>query len=321
MGKVSAQVLSLRKASEPVSERLELACPAHNFTSLRAAVENGANSIYIDYRPADPHTRLHSSLARDAGLRKGIRYAHEHKVKIALPLSQMHAGPDTWSASIAMIREASNLGIDAIALSDPALMLYASAHYPDLAIHYNVSESTIDADAIRLLKRSIPIARVILPRVVSVAQIEEVSRIPDIGVELIAFGNGCSILTPQATLPARVTAYPRSSAPEERSGDTSFSFSSLEDGVGLCGLPGQATNDQLFDTNHPDERHALSVLPQLAAIQVRTLRIELQDHSCARLARVTRVWREAIDECMQDTQHYNVRATWLAELQDLTLST
>ncbi|MEC4722351.1 U32 family peptidase [Noviherbaspirillum sp. CPCC 100848] len=323
MGKVSAQVFSLRRASEPVTERLELACPAYNLTSLKAAVENGANSIYIEYRPAGLHPHLRSLLAHDAALRKGIRYAHAHKAKVVLSLSQPHVDADPWTASIAMIRDASKLGIDAITLSDPALMLYTAAHYPGLAMHYMAPQSMLEANAIRHLKRNIPFTRVILPRVVSVAQIEEISRIPGIGVELVGFGKGCTILTPRVAphdTPDTPTL-PGCPAAIERISQRSFhSATPLDGGTEACGLPGPAMNDQLFHLEHSDEWHALNVLPQLAAIHVRALRIELQEHSSSKLARLTRVWREAIDECLHDTQHFNVRPAWLAELRNLSSS-
>lgn len=322
MGKVSAQVFSLRRASEPATECLELACPAYNLTSLKAAIENGANSIYIEYRPAGLHPHLRSMLAHDAALRKGIRYAHAHNAKVVLSLSQPHADADPWAASVAMIKDASKLGIDAITLSDPALMLYTAANFPELPIHYVAPQSMLEANAIRLLKRNIPFTRVILPRVVSVAQIEEISRIPGIGVELVGFGTGCTIITPRT--PLHGTPTPTLSghpAGFERSSQRSFhSAAPLDGGAEACGLPGPATNDQLFHLDHSAEWHALNVLPQLAAIHVRALRVELQEHSSSKLARLTRVWREAIDECLHDTQHFNVRPAWLDELKNLSSS-
>lgn len=320
MGKVSAQVFSLRRASEPATESLELACPAYNLTSLKAAVENGANSIYIEYRPAGLHPHLRSLLAHDAALRKGIRYAHAHKAKVVLSLSQPHANADPWTASVAMIKDASQLGIDAITLSDPALMLYTAAYYPELSIHYVAPPSMFEANAIRLLKRNIPFTRVILPRVVSVAQIEEISRIPGIGVELVGFGKGCTILTPRTAPHGNPNLSGRPTGLERNSQRSLHSAVPLDAGAEACGLPGPATNDQLFDLEHSDEWHALSVLPQLAAIHVRALRVELQEHSSSKLARLTRIWREAIDECLHDTQHFNVRPAWLAELKTLSSS-
>lgn len=320
MGKNSAQVVSLRKASEPAAEKFELACQAYDFMSLKAAVDNGADSIHIEYRPTRLQSQVRAPMTRDAGLRKAIRYAHEHKVKIGLCLSQVHAAADDWAGSTALIRDASSLGIDAIELPDTSLMLYAAAHAPNLAIHYQLPDSA-EPDVIRLMMRHVPIARVILPRVVSMFQIEEFSRIPGLAVELVGFGKGCAILTRRSGLCGGQPLHFPSSLPSGNCGESAVSGSAFDDRVGPCGSPGQASNDQLFEAGQLDQWHALGMLPQLAAMHVRALRIESQDHSSPRLARLTRVWREAIDECVLDTQHYNVRPAWLAELKNLASST
>jgi len=319
MVKASAQVLSFGKAPIPATECLTLACPAYNLASLRVAVDNGANSIHVAYRFTDTHLRLGSALARDAALRKGVRYAHEHNAKVVLSLPLSNGNAASWANLTAMIRDASNLGIDAIALSEPALMLYASAHFPNLDIHFSMPQSMAEAGSIKRLRQAIPFKRVILPRVVSVAQIRKICRIPGIGVELVAFGKGCAITaSPADLIAAQVT--PCQPAPEETSGELLLSDTLFHDAVGHCALPEEAINDQLYQHDHSHEWNVLDVLPQLAAIKVSALRIELQSGSSSKLGRLTRVWREAIDECLQDTQHYNVRSAWIAELKQLVSS-
>lgn len=316
MVKASAQVLSIRKAPVPATQCLTLACPVYNLAGLRAAVDNGANSIHIAYRSIDTSTRLESALARDAALRKGVRYAHEHNAQIVISLPQSNGNAASWSNLTAMIRDASNLGIDAITLSDRALMLYTASHFPSLDIHYAMPQSAVEADSIKRLRQAIPFKRLILPRVVSAAQIREVCRIPGIGVELAGFGKGCAITTSRGDSDA-AQIRPYQPAPEDMFGELLLSDTLFHDAVGHCALPEEAINDHLYQHDHSHEWNALNVLPQLAAIKVSALRIELQSDSSSKLARLTRVWREAIDECLQDTQRYNVRSAWIAELKQL----
>lgn len=319
MAKTSAQVLSIRKTSAFSKECLTLVCPAHNLASLRAAVENGANGIHIEYQLTNTHTRLETSLSHDAALRKGILYAHDRKVQIVLSFSQSHPCAASWASLTTAIRDASELGVDAISLSDPALMLYTAVHHPNLDIHYAVPQPMIEVGSIRLLNQSIPIKRVILPRIVSVSQIEEISRTSGIGVELVGFGESCSILIPRTDSHA-ASSTPLRPVVEKPYCESLLSDEVFHDAVGHCALSEEATNDQLYQHDHFNGWHALNVLPQLAAIQVCALRIEPQDDSSSKLARLTRVWREAIDECLQDTRHYNVRPAWLAELRQLSVT-
>lgn len=298
-------------------EKLELVCQAPNMTSLKAAIDNGANSINIDYHSITPRNHSGFSLVNDAALRKGILYAHEHETKIIFSFGLLKSDAKSWARSIALIRDAASLGIDAIALSDPALMLYTAAHYPKLSIHYLVPQSMVKPGAIKYMKRSIPISRLILPRVVSVAQIEEITKELKIDVELVGYGCGSSILAPQAKFnKGEKTGHRQLTTDERRHGRTTSSVT-FSDAIEHCATADEATNDYAFQHACADQSNALRVLPQLAAIHVRALRIELQDHSPSRLARLTRIWRAAIDECSEDNEHYNVRPAWLAELKQL----
>ncbi|WP_151637251.1 peptidase U32 family protein [Noviherbaspirillum aerium] len=317
MARTSAQVLFIRKASEPVVEKLELVCQAPNMTSLKAAIDNGANSIKIDCSPITPRTHSGFSLLHDAALRKGIRYAHEHEAKIIFSFAPLKSDATSWARSISIIRDASSLGIDAIALSDPALMLYTAAHYPKLAIHYLVPPSIVEPGAIKHMQRSIPISRLILPPVVSVAQIKEITTELKIDVELVGYGRGSAILAPQSKFYKAGNAGYRRLTTQERRHDLTTSSATHCGAIERCATADEATNDYIFQHACAEQWNVLRVLPQLTAIHVRALRIELQDHSPAKIARFTRIWRTAIDECSQDTEHYNVRPAWLVELKQL----
>lgn len=72
------------------------------------------------------------------------------------------------------------------------------------------------------------------------------------------------------------------------------------------------TNYYAFE--EPASLNTLDLLPQLAGLGVRAIKIEGRQRSPAYVAQVTRVWREAIDECLGGTGRYSVKPAWMAEL-------
>src|SRR5450830_1819475 len=64
-------------------------------------------------------------------------------------------------------------GIDAVILADPGLMRYAVERYPDLRLHLSVQGSATNYEAINFYQKHFGIARAVLPRVLLMAQVEQ----------------------------------------------------------------------------------------------------------------------------------------------------
>ncbi|MBI4998326.1 MAG: U32 family peptidase, partial [Rhodocyclales bacterium] len=50
----------------------------------------------------------------------------------------------------------------------------------------------------------------------------------------------------------------------------------------------------------------------------RAIKIEGRQRSPAYVAQVTRIWREAIDNCLRDAAHFVPKAAWMAELNKVS---
>ena len=70
---------------------LELVCPAGNLPALKAAVDNGADCVYMGFRNST-NARAFAGLNFDNETAKqGIRYAHERSCKVLLALKYLSA--------------------------------------------------------------------------------------------------------------------------------------------------------------------------------------------------------------------------------------
>src|SRR5512140_1309912 len=91
----------------------DLVCPAGSLPALRAAVDNGANCVYLGLRDATNARNFAGLNFDEKAIATGIRYAHERgcKVFMALNTYPQAANPGMWRSAM---DKAVELGVDAV---------------------------------------------------------------------------------------------------------------------------------------------------------------------------------------------------------------
>ena len=85
----------------------------------------------------------------------------------------------------------------------------------------------------------------------------------------------------------------------------------------LCKGRFEVNDETYYAVEEPTSLNTLELLPQLLAMGVRAVKIEGRQRSPAYVAQVTRVWREALDQCLHNAARYAVKPAWMAELNTL----
>src|SRR3989304_3346400 len=161
-----------------MNNKLELVCPAGNLPALRAAVDNGADAVYIGFRDGSNARNFPGLNFSVEEARQGINYASAQGVRIFLALN-IYPQPPQWKTAVRAIDAAVDLGIDALILADPGLMRYCVRTYPELRLHLSVQASATNRQAIDFYHEQFEIKRVVLPRVLSLAQVQQlVKKVP-----------------------------------------------------------------------------------------------------------------------------------------------
>ena len=62
----------------------------------------------------------------------------------------------------------------------------------------------------------------------------------------------------------------------------------------------------------------MELLPELLRMGIRAIKIEGRQRSPAYVAQVTRIWRDAIDQCLRDGEGFRPQAAWMAELNKVS---
>lgn len=289
---------------------LELGCAAGSLASLRAAVDNGADSIYLAFRPYWTGDR--TIFTDFSTLKKGISYAHARRRKVSLDVPSS-IPPDAWRGLCHLIAEADSAGIDALSFSDPAVMLYCANNHPHLPLHYAVPQERLHPAAIRDLHVRFGVSRVILPPVCSLALIEQL-RNTHVEVEVQVYGKSSAIIGPRTL--GEHTSSPVSALPAVQGNTNSFLEERLIPGAisgqaNQCAIDETASNDFNYANAASHDSSTLALIPKLARLGVRAIHVDSSQHDTANIARVTRVWHEAVNACYVSPTQYAVKPGWV----------
>ena len=169
---------------------MELICPAGTPASLEAAVEAGADAVYCGFRDETNARNFPGLNFSREELRKGVSFDHRYGVKVLVAINTFaRAGSlGLWQAAI---DDAVTAGADALILADLATLDYAARHHPTQRLHVSVQAGAANPDAIRFYAESFGARRVVLPRVLNVAEIGAIVRESVCETEVFVFGGLC----------------------------------------------------------------------------------------------------------------------------------
>ncbi len=293
----------------------ELVCPAGTPASLHAAVDAGADVVYLGFRD-ETNARNFPGLnfSRDEFC-KGLSYAHDRgaEVYVAINTYPEAGSPAPWHDAV---DDAAALGADAVILADIGLLDYASVHHPDLRLHLSVQASASNPESIRFYVENFGVKRVVLPRVLSVPEITSLNNEISVESEVFVFGGLCVMAEGRCALSSYVTGEspnmngvcsPASHVHYDDEGDRlvsrlgRFTINAFapDENAGyptLCKGRFRAEDTVSYLFEEPTSLNAAEMLPQLVSAGVTALKIEGRQRGRAYISTVVSAFRHAIDE-------------------------
>jgi putative protease len=313
---------------------MELVCPAGNLPALKAAIDNGADAVYLGFRD-DTNARHFAGLNFDEQkTRQAVQYARERQKKVFLALNT-YPQPSGWARWSRAVDQAADLGIDTLIIADLGVLDYAAQHYPELNLHLSVQGSATSHAAVNFYARQFNIRRVVLPRVLSVKQVKHLIDNTDVAIEVFGFGSLCVMVEGRCILSSYVTGDSPNTfgacspahavewidradgGMDTRLGGLLIERYSASDRAGyptLCKGRFKVADNTFHAMEEPTSLNTLEILPQLFNAGVAAIKIEGRQRSPAYVAQVTRVWRQAIDSCRRNPQAFQLQEDWLQQL-------
>ncbi len=275
----------------------ELLAPAGGPEALVAAVNNGADAVYLGL--GELNARRGAANFDLASLAEGARFAHLHGARVYLTANVVVL-PREMASALTMIDQAWAAGIDAVIVQDLGLLRLVARELPDVRIHASTQIDAMNAESVRALA-GLGATRVTLARELP---LDAVRACAETGVEVETFVHGaiCYSYSGQCLISSMIG---RRSANRGMCAQPCRLPYELLDPTGTpVGVPGRYLLS-------PKDMAGIAHLPALISAGVRALKIEGRMKSPEYVAIVTGVYRAALDRALADPGGYSVSlAEW-----------
>lgn len=164
--------------------QLELLSPAKNLECGIAAIDHGADAVYIGAQHFGARSAAGNSLD---DIRQLVEYAHQYHSKVYVTVNTI-LYDDELSATRQLITQLYDIGVDAILVQDMSIL---RMELPPIALHASTQTDNRTAQKVKWL-RSIGFSRAVLARELSVDEIASIhNAVPDMPLEVFVHGALC----------------------------------------------------------------------------------------------------------------------------------
>ena len=254
---------------------LELLAPAGSMEALRAAVQNGANAVYLGC--GQFNARQSAKNFTPQTLAEAVKYCHIRGVAVHLTLNTLVSDKETQEAA-ALIRHAASVGVDAFIVQDLGILQLCRQIAPKVAIHGSTQLTVHSLPGVHFCA-AMGMSRVVLSRELSWEEIDYICTNSPIEIEVFGHGALCMSYSGQCYLSAAIGG---------RSGNR-----------GRCAQPcRQSYGNGRWENRYPlslKDNCTVQYVKNLEAMGVASLKLEGRMKRAEYVAAVTQVYRRAID--------------------------
>lgn len=188
-------VSRIKEVKKNIIKKPELLAPAGDLERLKIAFHYGADAVYVGGSLFGLRANaINFSLEE---LKEAVAFAHaiEKKVYVTVNIA-LHS--KELKDIVAYLKELDAIGVDAIIISDPALIELASSN-TSLELHLSTQQSTLNIEAVKFFKKQ-GVTRIVLGREASREDIKEIIDQTGIEIEVFIHGAMCSSISGRCVL-------------------------------------------------------------------------------------------------------------------------
>ena len=168
-------------------KQVELLAPAKNYETAIAAINSGADAIYIAATNFGARKNAPNSLD---DIEKLVNYAHKFYVKIHVVINTILNNSE-FNDAVELVKKLYNIGVDAIIVQDMGLLKAAiEEKIPNIQIHASTQCDNRTLEKAKFFD-SLGVSRVILARELSLEKIEEICKNTSCEIETFIHGALC----------------------------------------------------------------------------------------------------------------------------------
>ena len=278
-------------------KKIELLSPVGDFECLKAAVQNGANSVY--FGAANFNARASAANFDLTNLKEAIAYAKLRGVNTHLTLNTLIKDTE-FEDAVLLAKKAYEFGIDAIIVQDLGLARFLIKNFPDLPIHASTQMTVHNLEG-ALEAQKLGFKRVVLSRELSLEEIQYICSNTNVEIETFIHGALCISYSGQCLFSSMIGG---------RSGNRGKCAGPCRLPYELSGTLPSSSQSQTSKTNNSKSEVStiskgyllstkdlcgLEFLPKLIDAGVMCFKIEGRMKTPEYVATVTRIYRKYID--------------------------
>ncbi len=255
--------------------KIELLSPAGKSEALRAAVENGADAVYLGVKSFSARKNAVNFSWEE--LKEAVKYCHVRGTKVHLALNTLIDESELGEFEKS-VRKAAEAGVDALIIQDLGGAKIARTVCPDMELHASTQLTACNLEDVKALEK-LGFSRVVLARELSMKEIKNICENSNAEIEVFAHGALCVCMSGKCLMSSFIGM---------RSGNR-----------GACAQPCR----QLYSAEgkkgyflSPRDLCLADEISSLRKAGVKSIKIEGRMKSSEYVAAVTSVYRKYIDE-------------------------
>jgi len=296
-----------------LNKKIELLAPAGDFEKLQAAINYGADAVYMGAKSLG--LRAKAKNFDFAEIAEAVSFAHSHSAKIYIT-ANIFAHNEDFEGIEEYFNELGKTGVDALIISDPGIFLVARKVLPQMDIHISTQANVTNRHSVEFW-RAQGARRIVLARELSFAEIKEIHDSvkavdPLFQLESFVHGSMCISYSGRCLLSNYMTG--KDANRGECTHPCRWKYNLMEENREGEFLPVFEDERGAYIFNSKD-LCMVAHLSEFINAGIESLKIEGRMKTAYYVALVTAIYRQAVDDYMKDEDKYRAKIPYyLSEL-------
>lgn len=280
-----------------MKKRLEVLSPAGTLEKLKVAIDYGADAVFVGGQAYGLRSRAGNFSMEE--LQEGIDYAHARGAKVYVAANMVtHEGNEIGAGD--WFRQLRDMGLDAVIVSDPALIVICSTEAPGLEIHLSTQASSTNYETFEFWK-AMGLTRVVLAREVNMAELAEIRKRTDVEIEAFVHGAMCISYSGRCVLSNHMSHRDANRGGCSQSCRWKYDLYDMPFGAERRSLKGEVPEDYSMSSV---DMCMIEHIPDLIENGVDSLKIEGRMKSIHYVSTVTNCYKAAVDAYMESPEAF-----------------
>lgn len=278
-------------------KRPEVLSPAGTLEKLKVAIDYGADAVFVGGQAYGLRSRAGNFTMEE--MREGIEYAHARGAKVYVAANMVtHEGNEVGAGE--WFRELRDMGLDAVIVSDPALIVICATEAPSLEIHLSTQASSTNYETFEFWKE-LGLTRVVLAREVTMEELAAIRQRTSVEIEAFVHGAMCISYSGRCVLSNHMSHRDANRGGCSQSCRWKYNLYEMTFGQERKSLEGQVPEP--FSMSSVD-MSMIEHIPDMIENGVDSLKIEGRMKSIHYVSTVTNCYKAAVDAYMESPEAF-----------------